>query len=280
MPGVSSTPAASGASGASGASSTSGGPGAPTIPGVSDASGPAPRWNGPRRVLYCISGSWTDEWYDNPSAWWQWCCVFLGWPTEQWHAFYNRWRTAPDQKRRDMMASTGLFFFDWRPLPGGSIRGSTRAAAGMIAADLAAFPPETEVTLLGHSKGGNAVKHLLAAPPDWGTGARPARAIFVDAPLDWWRETISGWMGLGVERCRFDGRTVDVPCVTVNNWLDPSGGRLRGVTNYQTLVWQDYLYPLPPHGVKGFLAERVLGDLGALPGAAAGPASVPISGTG
>jgi hypothetical protein len=72
-------------------------------------------------------------------------------------------------------------------------------------------------------------------------------------------------MGVGIERCRLVVDRCGVPCVTVNNWLDPSGGRLRGARNYQTFVWQDYLIPYPPHGMKGFLAELVLRDLGALP---------------
>jgi len=216
-----------------------------------------------QRILYCVPGAWTDAWYDDPGAWWQWCCAFLGWGAAEWGAFYGRWRTAPEAKRRELMAQTGLRFFDWQRVPGGSIRGSTRAASALMAEDLAALPVEADVTLLGHSKGGNAIKHLLATPQDPG-GARPARAILVDAPVDWMREIASRLMGLGIERCALDGSCM-VPLVTVNNWLDPSGGRLRGVRNYQTLVWQDYLNPYPPHGMKGFLARRVLGDLGALP---------------
>jgi len=218
------------------------------------------------RILYCVPGAWTDAWYDDPAAWWPWCCAFLGWGTTEWGVFYGRWRTASETKRRELMAQTGLRFFDWQRVPGSSIRGSTRAAATFIAEDLAALPVEADVTLLGHSKGGNAIKHLLTTPasPEVPAGARPARAIFVDAPVDWLRETASRLMGLGIERCSLDG-TCAIPLVTVNNCLDPSGGRLRGVPNYQTLVWQDYLNPYPPHGMKGFLARRVLGDLGALP---------------
>ena len=221
-------------------------------------------------MLYCVPGSWTDAWYDDPGAWWQWCCVFLGWPVEQWQAFYGRWKTAPETARQRLSRATGLWFFDWQRLPGGSIKGSMREAARLIAQDLAQLPPGADVTLLGHSKGGNAIKALLATPELRSpAGARPARAILVDAPVDWLRETVSRWMGLGIERCRLglgSGRDAClVPVVTVNNWLDPSGGRLRGARNYQTFVWQDYLNPYPPHGMKGFLAERVLRDTGALP---------------
>jgi len=227
-----------------------------------------------RRVLICIPGAWTDEWYDEPGAWWQWCCAFLGWTVEQWQAFAAQWRTATDRRREQLMEMTGLQFFDWRRVPGGSTRGSVRAAADLLARDLAALPGDADVTLLGHSKGGNVIKWLLAARREWGGGPTPARAILVDAPVDWLRETIGHWLGLGIERCRFSAVECAIPCVTVNNWLDPSGGRLRGARNYQTCVWQDYLTPYPPHGLKGFLARRVLGDLGALPGVPR--AAVPI----
>jgi hypothetical protein len=234
-------------------------------------------------VLYCIAGAWTDFWYDEPGAWWQWCMAFKGWSPDQWRAFHGRWRTAPERKRQELMATTGLRFFDWQRVPGGSIRGSTEAAAVLIAEELARLPPDSDVTLLGHSKGGHAIKRLLAAgqgrpasvqdgrrgpgksDATAATGARPARAVFIDAPLDSLREIAGGLMGLSIRRCRLDVAACGVPCVTINNWLDPSGGRLRGVPNYQTFVWQDYLNPYPPHGMKGFLAARVLRDVGALP---------------
>jgi hypothetical protein len=182
------------------------------------------------------------------------------------------------------MAEHGLYFFDWSRVPGGSIRGSARAAGAAIEADLAGMPRGTDVTLLGHSKGGNAVKHLLG-----GGGTLPARAVLIDAPLDWLRETASRLMGLGIEPCRLTAAECSIPCVTINNWLDPSGGRLSGLRNYQTLVWQDYLNPYPPHGMKGFLAQRVLQDIGALPptpseadvgtgGAGAPAGSAPVAG--
>ncbi|NCV20583.1 MAG: hypothetical protein EBV45_01320, partial [Chloroflexi bacterium] len=52
---------------------------------------------------------------------------------------------------------------------------------------------------------------------------------------------------------------------TINNWYDPSGGRLAGVPNYQVRTWNDNFHPWPPHGMKSGLARRVLGDLGAMP---------------
>lgn len=235
--------------------------------------------DGAVRGLYCVSGAWTDAWYDDPGAWWQWCVAFKGWTPEQWAAFYGRWKTSSAAGRERLMDATGLRFFDWERVPGGSIRGSSRVAAEGIAADLERYPAGADVTMIGHSKGGHAVKRVL------GMGLPlPSRAVLVDAPLDWLRETAGRLMGLGIERYRLTAGECRVPCVTVNNWLDPSGGRLAGLRNYQTLVWQDYLNPYPPHGMKGFLAERVLRDIGALPGetpvpdeAAAAPGAVVIA---
>ena len=211
------------------------------------------------RLLYCVSGAWTDAWYDDPGAWWQWCCAFKGWTPEEWRAFAGRWYSGSRTVREGMMASSGLIFFDWARVPGGSIKGSTRAAAEAIAADLGTLPAGADVTLLGHSKGGQAAKHILARDLP-----QPSRAVLIDAPLDWLRERAARLMGLGVDPCRLPAGACRIPCVTINNWLDPSGGRLRGLPNYQTMVWQDYLNPYPPHGMKGFLAERVLRDVGAL----------------
>lgn len=217
-----------------------------------------------RRVLYCVPGAWTDEWFDYPGAWASWCCAFFGWSAAGWHTFLARWQTSSDRRRQEVMAASGLYFFDWRRVPGGSIRGASRVAAALIAEDLRGYLPGVDVTLVGHSKGGSAIKWLLATTV-WGEGKPPARAILIDAPLDGLREWAGRLAGLGVDPCRLDGRTCPIPLATINNWLDPSGGRLRGVRNYQTFIWQDYLQPYPPHGMKGFLAARVLRDLGALP---------------
>lgn len=228
------------------------------------------------RILYCVAGAWTDFWFDDPNAWWQWVCAFKRWQWEDWLTFYNRWRTAPETKRQEMSTEHGLYFFDWRRLKGGSLWASSRAAAELIAEDLSSLPPDADLTLIGHSKGGNALKHLLARLTRGiaHSGARPSRAIFIDAPLDRVRELAGLLMGLRTEPCALGG-SCGVPLATINNWLDPSGGRLRGVRNYQTLVWQDYLSPYPPHGMKGFLAERVLRDLGALPSAPEGQGAPP-----
>jgi hypothetical protein len=234
--------------------------GGPSVAAVEPQAGTRPR------LLYCVSGAWTDAWFDDPVCWAEWCSAFLGWTPEQWWAFYGRWRSGSDGVRARLMEGGGLRFFDWGRVPGGSIRGSTRAAAAHIAADLADLPPETEVTVIGHSKGGHAVKHLLSEGRAAADGAWPSRVILVDAPLDWLRERVGRLMGQGIDPCRLTSGGDGVTCVTINNWLDPSGGRLRGARNYQTLVWQDYLVPYPPHGMKSFLARQVLADLGVLPG--------------
>lgn len=228
----------------------------------------------PARALVAIPGVWTDEWFDNPDAWWAWACAWAGWSSEDWLRFRAAWDRSGVGRREALALATGIRFLDWRRVPGGSIRGRVDAAVALLVADLRAMPIGTPVTLIGHSKGGNVIKHLLAADrrsreaglhPVWEGGGAPAHAVIVCAPVDPVREVACAAMGLGVRPVRWPGGTPAIPMATVNNWYDPSGGRLAGVPNYQVRRWNDHFVPWPPHGMKSFLARRVLGDLGALP---------------
>ena len=218
----------------------------------------------PRRNLVLVSGVMTDHWFEWPDAWREWINAFHGWAEEEWEAFWSTWRRdgITDDERRRLMQACGLLFFDWRAVPGGSIRGSVRAAQALLYEQMRGLH---NITLIGHSRGGNVIKYLLTAGHDWVEVEKPRHAIFIDAPIDWLRE-VCGWLlGTGIGPCRLCPEEVGVTCVTINNWLDPIGGRIRGARNYQTCIWNDYMRPYPPHGMKGRLARRVLADLGALP---------------
>ncbi len=226
------------------------------------------------RVLYAIPGIWTDTWFDAPDAWWAWACAFAGWSVDDWHRFRSSWSTAGSDARDLISAETGMRFFDWRRLPGGSSFASVDSAVAMVIADLRNMVPGTSVTLIGHSKGGSVIKHLLIAahratkadlPVPWDGGATLRHGICIDAPLDLIREV--GCIMLGIRPRIWPASRPGVPvtCATINNWYDPSGGRLAGVPNYQVRTWNDNFHPWPPHGMKSSLAHRVLGDLGALP---------------
>jgi hypothetical protein len=80
------------------------------------------------------------------------------------------------------------------------------------------------------------------------------------------REIACAVVGLGIRPIGWHGVPDGVRVATVNNWYDPSGGRLRGVPNYQVRLWNDNFLPWPPHGLKSSLAQHVLADLGALQG--------------
>jgi len=226
------------------------------------------------RVLYAIPGIWTDSWFDAPDAWWAWVCAFAGWSMDDWHRFRSRWTTAGSDARRLLSIETGITFFDWRRLPGGSTFASVDRAVATVAADLRHMNPGTSVTLIGHSKGGSVIKHLLIAahratesdlPVPWDGGATLRHGICIDAPLDLIREAGSIMFGIRPRIWPASRPGVPVACATINNWYDPSGGRLAGVPNYQVRTWNDNFHPWPPHGMKSGLARRVLGDLGAVP---------------
>ena len=219
-------------------------------------------------IIYCIAGIWTDTWWDNPVAWKSWVCAFHGWSEAEWQQFATLWaRTqqlappAADRARSALMATYRVYFYNWRRTPGGSTHGDVRHAARQVRADLQTL---RNVVLVGHSKGGAVIKYLLGADWPWDAGTRPLGAIFVDAPLDPLRELVGAAFRWGLHPTLRWQAPADVPCLTINNWLDTSGGRLRGVENIQVWLWNDNLQPYPPHGMKSRQAPEALRRLRAL----------------
>ncbi|MFM7196912.1 MAG: hypothetical protein ACKO2D_03385 [Chloroflexota bacterium] len=233
------------------------------------------------RACIAIPGVWTDHWFDAPDAWWAWACAWAGWTVDDWRTFRADWDRSGRTGREALMRSSGVRFLDWRQVPGGSMFGKVDAAAAVLKGHLDELPPGTDVTLIGHSKGGNVIKRYLTGLPGarHTHGMQPAgdpelanlplrttsvRAVMICAPVDLVREIACAALGFGIRPTRWPGVPDSARVATVNNWLDPSGGRLHGVRNYQVRVWNDHFVPWPPHGMKSFLARRVLTDLGAI----------------
>ena len=220
---------------------------------------------GPRRhatIIYCIAGIWTDAWWDNIAAWRSWACAFHGWSETEWQRFLAQWTWTQRLGQRDaertrsaLMAAYRVYFYNWRRIPGGSTHGDVRQAALQVRSDLQML---RNVVLVGHSKGGAVVKYLLGADWPWGAETRPLGAIFVDAPLDLLREMVGAAFRWGLRPSLRWRPPADVPCLTINNWLDFSGGRLRGVENVQVSLWNDYMTPYPPHGMKSRQAAAAI----------------------
>ena len=220
-------------------------------------------------TIYCIAGIWTDTWWDNPVAWKSWACAFHGWSEAEWQQFASLWartqQLAPhdaDRARSALMAAYRLYFYNWRRTPGGSTHGDVRHAARQIRADLQTL---RNVVLVGHSKGGAVIKYLLGADWPWRRSARDhsARYSWTCRSIHcvrWWERYSDGACA---PPCA-GSPPADVSCLTINNWLDLSGGRLRGVENIQVWLWNDNLQPYPPHGMKSRQAPEALGRLRAL----------------
>lgn len=238
----------------------------------------------PPRAIIAIPGVWTDAWFDAPDAWWAWVCVWAGWSLDDWRHFRARWGVSGATERQAITRATGIHFLDWRRVPGGSIRGTVDGALALLTHHLCDLPPGADVTLVGHSKGGNVIKRYLVQVADAdrandrsddrlpSTGRRSpepirVRAAMICAPVDPLREIACAALGLGIRPSRWSGVPRGVRVATINNWFDPSGGRLRGVPNYQVRLWNDNFVPWPPHGMKSAMARRVLSDLGAVPNA-------------
>jgi hypothetical protein len=234
------------------------------------------------RAFIAVPGVWTDSWFDAPDAWWAWVCAWAGWSLEDWRRFRSAWGASGGEDRENLVQATGIRFLDWRRVPGGSIRGSVDDAFNLLDEHLRELPLGTDLTLVGHSKGGNVVKRFLAHIADMHRAddrqamtstvtvkgspeGLAVRAAIICAPVDPLREVACAALGLGIRPVRWRGVPDGVRMATINNWFDPSGGRLRGVPNYQVRLWNDNFVPWPPHGMKSALARRVLADLGAIP---------------
>lgn len=241
------------------------------------------------RAFIAIPGIWTDAWFEAPDAWWAWVCAWSGWTFDDWCRYRATWARSNDSEREALTLATGIRFFDWRRLPGGSTRASVDAAVEVLEHHLSCLAPGTDVTLVGHSKGGNVVKALLqarqarqpkalvppgailddrlmSASPNTGVTFSPVtiRAAIICAPVDVVRERIGAALGFGLRPISWQGTPDGVQVATITNLYDPSGGRLHGVPNYHVRIWNDHFIPWPPHGMKSGLARQVLADLGAV----------------
>ena len=153
------------------------------------------------RACIAIPGVWTDHWFDAPDAWWAWACAWAGWTVDDWRTFRADWDRSGRTGREALMRSSGVRFLDWRQVPGGSMFGKVDAAAAVLKGHLDELPPGTDVTLIGHSKGGNVIKRYLTGLPGarHTHGMQPAgdpelanlplrttsvRAVMICAPVD------------------------------------------------------------------------------------------------
>ena len=110
-----------------------------------------------------IVGGYSGEDWNDPEAWKEWIVAYTGWSDGQWNKFRNDWRD-PDIDRDVLMYDTGVHIFNWDASGKGydaksaSRRTSVEEALPLLDAQMAGMQ---DITLIGHSKGGNLVLNYV-----------------------------------------------------------------------------------------------------------------------
>jgi len=112
-----------------------------------------------------IVGGWDNKNWANPEEWKEWIKAYKGWTEDEWfRLFYKPWREADDWGKRRLMAKWAVHIFNWA----GSAAGVDPQAASRSARveDMLAelswqMAGMKDITLIGHSKGGNLVLNYV-----------------------------------------------------------------------------------------------------------------------
>jgi hypothetical protein len=215
-----------------------------------------------------VGGFMTNDW-DNPEGWKEWIMAYKGWSEAEWESFLRRWGR---EDRQQLMAETGVHIFNWNacdcagglgPLGEASSKASVAWAEGALYEQMKGM---RDITLVGHSKGGNLVLNFVRDLGNyaWGGGVeRPKNAVIIDAP----KTTIDVVL---LSRSKLTWPSVagsGVNTVNIYNPFDPVNagpyGYVWGATNHLDLGvdvnrWRDYLWPLWAHSNKSRWANIVL----------------------
>jgi hypothetical protein len=135
-----------------------------------------------------VGGYNNDDWED-PIEWKEWITAYKGWITEEeWKVFYWSWRNADDAGKQQIMADNNIYFFDWTacddcmdrirlfgddPHQNASRHAWVKNMLGELEAQLTGLK---DVTLIGHSKGGNLVINYMQR-----NGKYVKNAVIIDA---------------------------------------------------------------------------------------------------
>ena len=209
-----------------------------------------------------IVGGYSGEDWNDPEAWKEWIVAYTGWSDGQWNKFRNDWRD-PDIDRDVLMYDTGVHIFNWDASGKGydaksaSRRTSVEEALPLLDAQMAGMQ---DITLIGHSKGGNLVLNHVRSLD--GRSSQVKNVVLIDAlsSNDWLLPVARGsWAGRNVTGTDVNAVNIYNPADIVNSF---ALGFVRGATNYSQTVGQQVRAGDPEgkriHSHKNHLAEQVL----------------------
>ena len=217
-----------------------------------------------------IVGGWNNEDWTDPSGWKEWIMTYKGWAGKEWKEFMKSWEKATTRADKwGLMREHAIYLFNWNY----DLKSSPVAASRDAHVDEAMWPlfyqlqGLKDITLLGHSKGGNLVLNFLQHIDEffWGNGfQRPKNAVLIDALTNKGFIKQTGSLIHGMQpRRRFFGLgepTVSgcgVNVINIYNAFDPVNGWVRGSVHG---AWNHRVFEpgLGFHSHKGSMAETVL----------------------
>jgi RHS repeat-associated protein len=192
-----------------------------------------------------VSGWGTDGEYLDPADWEAWIRYYKGWETEEgfalWKEWYTSWTQADEAGKIALMQSSGIHIFDWRTCncAAGIFDNSQNATIAWAVEELdRQLAGMEDITIIGHSKGGNAVLTYLKDPR---FNRNIKNAILLDIPTR--KSPIVGWLSGSKLLLNPDVPSNGPNVVNVYHQYDPvnnfGGGAIEGAINHRdtTSYW-------------------------------------------
>ncbi|MBA3531833.1 MAG: hypothetical protein H0T73_07940, partial [Ardenticatenales bacterium] len=116
-----------------------------------------------------VGGFGSHDWED-PETWREWVMAYKGWTNDDWHKyFYGEWmeatRAGDDAAKQTIMKREGVHIFNWNACGCGTT-GKQSSRNASIDWGIGALEEQMEgmqdITMIGHSKGGNLVLHYIS----------------------------------------------------------------------------------------------------------------------
>lgn len=219
-----------------------------------------------------IVGGYNNNNWEDPSEWKEWIMACKGWSQTEWGQFYQAWTGGDNALRTQMMADNHVYLFDWTacncatdrlvfgdsPHQNASRRAHVEDMLSELETQLSGLQ---NVTLIGHSKGGNLVLNYMQR-----NGKYVRNAVIIDAI---WEDSVS----MGFARamppilddtghpCYESASVIIVNIFNSEDWVNSfeEGYHTGNVRNLRVDESEN------PHSTKGWLASYTLSRMEVVP---------------
>lgn len=219
-----------------------------------------------------VPGVGSENDYNDPIAWKAWIKALQGWGEDEWGEYYAAWKDAPSWKsspgvttKSEIAKKFGVKIFNWQNVDGGSWFGDVGDAASLLSYQMKDMQ---DVTILAHSKGGAVAEeylHRMQTGASGGALTAVARFALIDPAINPVFDLmgllgVAGFQHNVVSLANWNGSSRKPAVETINNWLDPIGGRIEGAKNFQALTIESFAASrFPPLAAVNWYVQGIHG---------------------